>query len=92
MLALKHVPKLFDPSSCQEKWDLCSSPLNLDSAFACQIKYGDSDAMSLYIHLGLENWQLSQLSVETLIVGTQPPCFEEAQAARGESPPPPKRN
>lgn len=37
-----------------------------------------------YVNLGLENWQLLLLSVEILIIGTQPPCFEEAQAAPGE--------
>lgn len=85
---LKTCPQISWPSSCQEKCDLCSSPLNLDSAFACQIKCGESDAMSLYINSGLENWQHLLLSVEMLIVGTQPPCFEEAQAAHGEPLPP----
>lgn len=89
---LKTCPQISWPSSCQEKCDLCSSPLNLDSAFACQIKCGESDAMSLYINSGLENWQHLLLSVEMLIVGTQPPCFEEAQAAHGEPLPPRKRN
>lgn len=67
-------------------WELglCSCPLNLGSVIVCQTEYAKNDAVSLP-ELGREKWAATAPVSWILMVGTQPPCSEEAQAAQGEA-------